>query len=196
MLEHAGGEPGVQEQLRERVGDRRRVLGRLPDHGVAAQQRRHEVPVGTATGKLPAVTIAAVPTGMRKVNSCLSGSSMGRSSRRGAVPRTGRTRTCRRLPGPRRATRAIGLPISRVISAARASRFASTRRPRAGSRGRAPARGSDAHAGCCGLGSAARVDDRAGIPERGLGDGRIEVGGIELGEEAARRLLRRAAVQE
>ena len=32
---------------------------------------------GTATGKLPAVTIAATPTGMRKVNSCLSRISLG-----------------------------------------------------------------------------------------------------------------------
>ena len=32
---------------------------------------------GTATGKLPAVMIAATPTGLRKVKSCLSGSSLG-----------------------------------------------------------------------------------------------------------------------
>ena len=32
---------------------------------------------GTATGKLPAVMIAATPTGLRKVKSCLSGISLG-----------------------------------------------------------------------------------------------------------------------
>ncbi len=32
---------------------------------------------GTATGKLPAVTIAATPMGLRNVKSCLSGSSDG-----------------------------------------------------------------------------------------------------------------------
>ncbi len=32
---------------------------------------------GTATGKLPAVTIAAAPTGERNVKSCLSGISEG-----------------------------------------------------------------------------------------------------------------------
>ncbi len=32
---------------------------------------------GTATGKLPAVMIAATPTGTRKVKSCLSGISLG-----------------------------------------------------------------------------------------------------------------------
>ncbi len=32
---------------------------------------------GTATGKLPAVTMAATPTGVRNVNSCLSGISEG-----------------------------------------------------------------------------------------------------------------------
>ncbi len=40
----------------------------------SAGTRYHE---GTATGKLPAVTIAATPTGTRNVNSCLSGSSEG-----------------------------------------------------------------------------------------------------------------------
>jgi hypothetical protein len=32
---------------------------------------------GTATGKLPAVMMAATPTGTRNVNSCLSGISLG-----------------------------------------------------------------------------------------------------------------------
>ena len=32
---------------------------------------------GTAAGKLPAVMIIAVPTGTRKVKSCLSGISLG-----------------------------------------------------------------------------------------------------------------------
>ena len=32
---------------------------------------------GTATGKFPAVTIVATPTGLRNVKSCLSGSSEG-----------------------------------------------------------------------------------------------------------------------
>ena len=39
-----------------------------------AGTRYHE---GTAPGKLPAVMIAATPTGMRKVKSCLSGISDG-----------------------------------------------------------------------------------------------------------------------
>ena len=33
--------------------------------------------LGTATGKFPAVTIAATPTGVRNVKSCLSGISLG-----------------------------------------------------------------------------------------------------------------------
>ena len=40
----------------------------------SAGTRYHD---GTATGKFPAVTIAATPTGLRNVNSCLSGSSDG-----------------------------------------------------------------------------------------------------------------------
>ena len=40
----------------------------------SAGTRYHD---GTATGKLPAVMIIAVPTGTRNVNSCLSGISLG-----------------------------------------------------------------------------------------------------------------------
>ena len=40
----------------------------------SAGTRYHE---GTATGKLPAVTMAATPTGTRNVKSCLSGISEG-----------------------------------------------------------------------------------------------------------------------
>ncbi len=36
----------MQEELTEGLGDRRGVLGRLPHHRIAAQQRRHEVPGG------------------------------------------------------------------------------------------------------------------------------------------------------
>ena len=43
-LERPDREPGVQDQLRERLGRRGRVLGRLPHDRVAAQQGRHEVP--------------------------------------------------------------------------------------------------------------------------------------------------------
>ena len=45
-VEHAGGHAAGEEQLGQRVAERRRVLGRLPDDGVAAQDRRHEVPGG------------------------------------------------------------------------------------------------------------------------------------------------------
>ena len=40
----------------------------------SAGARYHD---GTATGKFPAVTTTATPTGLRKVNSCLSGISLG-----------------------------------------------------------------------------------------------------------------------
>ena len=43
-LERALGEAGVQDQLRERLGRRGRVLGGLPHHGVPAQERRDQVP--------------------------------------------------------------------------------------------------------------------------------------------------------
>ena len=43
-LKDPGRQPGVDEQVVQCQRARRRVLGRLPHHGVAAQQRRDEVP--------------------------------------------------------------------------------------------------------------------------------------------------------
>ena len=43
-VEDAVGQAGVQEELGQRLGRRRRVLGRLPHRRVAAQQRGDEVP--------------------------------------------------------------------------------------------------------------------------------------------------------
>ena len=45
-VQHAAGHAAGVEQPRERVAERRRVLGRLPHDRVAAQDRRHEVPGG------------------------------------------------------------------------------------------------------------------------------------------------------
>ena len=45
-LSTPSGTPPAWKSLRQRVAERRRVLGRLPDDGVAAQDRRHEVPGG------------------------------------------------------------------------------------------------------------------------------------------------------
>jgi hypothetical protein len=85
---------------------------------------------GTATGKLPAVTTAATPTGCLKVNSCLSGISLGTvwPYRRRPSPRKKSQVSTISWTSPRDS--ASGLPISRLTSRARASRFSSTRRPR------------------------------------------------------------------
>src|SRR6476469_4833068 len=84
---------------------------------------------GTATGKFPAVMIAATPTGTRNVNSCLSG-----------IPE-GTVMPYRRRPSPRKKSQVstiswtspsdsgYGLPISRVTRRASDSLFSSTRRP-------------------------------------------------------------------
>ena len=52
-LQDAAGEPGVHEERRERVGERRRVLGRLPHDGVAADERRDDVPGGHRHREVP-----------------------------------------------------------------------------------------------------------------------------------------------
>ena len=52
-VQHAVGQPAVQEELGERVADRRRVLGRLPDDRIAGEQGRDHVPGGNRHGEVP-----------------------------------------------------------------------------------------------------------------------------------------------
>ena len=75
-VEDTLGHARMQDQLRERLGDRRRVLRRLRTT-VLQSSAGTMYQEGTATGKFPAVMIALGPTGVRNVNSCLSGSSLG-----------------------------------------------------------------------------------------------------------------------
>jgi hypothetical protein len=84
---------------------------------------------GTATGKLPAVMIAATPTGVRNVNSCLSGISDGTvwPYRRRPSPMKKSQVSMISCTSPRDS--AIGLPTSRVTSCDSASLLASNRRP-------------------------------------------------------------------
>ena len=77
QVQHALGQPGRLEQLEQRQGGRGRVLGRLHTTVLPATSAGTRYHDGTATGKLPAVTTAAAPTGTRNVNSCLSGISLG-----------------------------------------------------------------------------------------------------------------------
>jgi hypothetical protein len=51
-VEHAAGDAAGVEDLDHRVAERGRVLGRLPDDRVAAQDRRHEVPGGDGDGEV------------------------------------------------------------------------------------------------------------------------------------------------
>ena len=84
---------------------------------------------GTATGKLPAVITATVPTGLRKVNSCLSGISLGTVwpySRRPSPRKKSQVSTISRTSP---SASAYGLPISAVTSRASASALSSISRP-------------------------------------------------------------------
>ena len=85
---------------------------------------------GTATGKLPAVMMAATPTGTRNVNSCLSGISEGTVcpySRRPSPRKKSQVSTIS-CTSPRASV--SGLPTSRVTSRASASKLSRTSRPR------------------------------------------------------------------
>ncbi len=73
--------------------------------------------------------IVATPTGSRKVNSCLSGISLGTVWPYSRRPSEMKKSQVSEISCTSPSDSAIGLPISRVTSAARASLFSSTSRP-------------------------------------------------------------------
>src|SRR5689334_9524424 len=84
---------------------------------------------GTATGKLPAVTIAATPTGLRKVKSCLSDISDGTVCPYSRRPSDTKKLQVSMISCTSPSDSAYGLPISRVTRRESASLLSSTRRP-------------------------------------------------------------------
>ena len=84
---------------------------------------------GTATGKLPAVITATVPTGRRNVNSCLSGISDGTVCPYSRRPSPTKKSQVSMISCTSPRASAIGLPISRVTSAASRSLLAVISRP-------------------------------------------------------------------
>src|SRR5215217_2277881 len=84
---------------------------------------------GTATGKLPAVMIAATPTGVRKVKSCLSGISLGTVCPYRRRPSERKKSQVSMISCTSPSDSGYGLPISRVTSRASASLLSSTMRP-------------------------------------------------------------------
>src|SRR5215208_6167337 len=84
---------------------------------------------GTATGKLPAVTIAATPTGTRNVKSCLFGISDGTVCPYSRRPSTRKKSQVSMISCTSPSASGYGLPISRVTSRASASLLASNSRP-------------------------------------------------------------------
>src|SRR4051812_18203130 len=84
---------------------------------------------GTATGKLPAVMIAATPTGMRNVNSCLSGISDGTVCPYSRRPSPRKKSHVSTISWTSPSDSAYGLPTSCVTRRESASLLASTSRP-------------------------------------------------------------------
>src|SRR3954471_20698820 len=103
---------------------------------------------GTATGKLPAVTIAATPTGTRNVNSCLSGISDGTVCPYSRRPSPRKKSHVSTISCTSPSDSGYGLPTSRVTRRDSASLLASTSRPTCAiTRPRAGA-GTRAHSFC------------------------------------------------
>ena len=104
--QHAVGQPAGLEQRAERLAQRGRVVGGLPDDRVAAQQRRHEVPGRHRDREVAGGDDRRHADRHAEGEQLLVGHlARRRSGRRAGAPRRGRSRTCRRSPGPRRAPR-------------------------------------------------------------------------------------------
>ena len=65
MFTTPGRRAGLGQQLDEALGEKRRVLGRLQDDGVAADERRASFHDGIAIGKFHGVIAPTTPTGIR-----------------------------------------------------------------------------------------------------------------------------------
>ena len=142
------GRPPRTKRLGHRVGDGGGVFGGLPDDGVAAEQRRDEIPARYGRREVPAVMIAATPMGTRNVNSCLSGISDGTVIPYSRRPSLAKNVQVSMTSCTSPSDSAYGLPISRVISRASASLFDSTRRPICCTARPRTGAGTAAHVGC------------------------------------------------
>src|SRR3954452_12448609 len=103
---------------------------------------------GTATGKLPAVMMAATPTGLRKVNSCLSDISEGTVWPYSRRPSPTKKLQVSMISCTSPSDSAYGLPISRVTRRESASLFSSTSRPICWIARPRTGGGTSAHAAC------------------------------------------------
>jgi hypothetical protein len=119
---------------------------------------------GTATGKFPAVITVTTPTGLRKVNSCLSGISLGTVCpyRRRPSPRKKSQVSMISWTSPRASAK--GLPISRVTRRASAFLLSSMRRPMCAIARPRTGAGTSAHARCACRASLAAATTSAGSP--------------------------------
>ncbi len=103
---------------------------------------------GTATGKFPAVTTTATPTGTRYVNSCLSGISDGTVCPYSRRPSPRKNSQVSMISCTSPSASARGLPTSRVTSRASAALFAATSRPNAPTTWPRTGAGTCAHSRC------------------------------------------------
>ena len=192
-LEGPSREPGVQDQLGERLGRGGRVLGGLPDHRVPAQEGGHDVPRGTATGSCRR-SRSRGSTGTRNVKSCLSGISDGTvwPYRRRPSPRKKVQVSMTSCTSPRDSR--IGFPISRVMRRERDSACL----PRAGrGAGSLPAdrAGTAAQVGAPSS-PAAGVEERGRVAEPSLDDRLLQAGRVRDLEGSAGRVSSGAAVEQ
>ena len=148
-VEHARGHAAGDEQLGQRVAEGGGVLRRLPHHGVAAEQRRDEVPGRHRHREVAGRDDAGDPDRDAEGEQLLVAHlRRARSGRRAGGPRRGRSRRCRRSPAPRRGPRRAACRPRGRPGAARASALASTSRPTCAMTRPRTGAGVAAQAGC------------------------------------------------
>ena len=119
---------------------------------------------GTATGKFPAVITATVPTGLRNVNSCLSGISLGTVWPYSRRPSPRKKSQVSMISWTSPSASGYGFPISRVTRAARACLLSSTSRPMCAIARPRTGAGTSAHACCASRAARAAVTSSAASP--------------------------------
>ena len=142
---------------------------------------------GTATGKFPAVITATTPTGLRNVNSCLSGISLGTVWPYSRRPSPRKKSQVSMISCTSPSASGYGLPISRVTRRASASLLASTSRPMCAIARPRTGAGTSAHAALRVPAPPGRPSTSSGrVAQRDVGDHLVEVRRVGRAEPPGR----------
>ena len=195
-VEHAAGHAAGVEELGQRVAERRRVLGRLPDDRVAAQDRRHEVPGGNGDGEVAGGDDRGDADRHAEREELLA-----RHLRRHGLAVQPPTLADEEVAGVDdllHLAERLGVRLADLAGDEPRQRLLVGLDEPADVGDHAPARGRRQlrPVALRGAGGAAGVDERGGVAQPHLGDGLGGVGGVRRGQAAARSVGERLPVDD